>query len=176
MAVKTQQPKSRSKAPATAKKGTRAAKTSAAKTGGPVARRDGKAGTRGRAKRVGFVEDNELSARELRELERRVGDLNNRTRYLVVTVLGPGFVLYYNVSEDTYGWNEPSHATLFKRQEAAVAVQQLLGDSDTVTTGTVNARGQLVRKSVQLPKLSGSARVSSVGTPAKKPRKARAKR
>ncbi|HEY5955896.1 MAG TPA: hypothetical protein VIV60_05060 [Polyangiaceae bacterium] len=112
---------------------------------------------RGTASRRGFIEDNELSPGELRELERRVDDLNDRSRFMLVTMLGPGFVLYYNVSEDTYGWNDPAHATLFKRRPAASAIQQLLGENDAIVPCTVNARGELVKKSVKLPATKSKA-------------------
>lgn len=99
----------------------------------------------------GFGEDSELSPNQVRELERRIADLNCRTRYLIASVLDTDFVLYYNVSEDTYGWNDPSHATLFKRRRAAQTVLQLVGDKDIVAECCVNKRGQLIKKSVLLP-------------------------
>lgn len=99
----------------------------------------------------GFGEDSELSPSQARELERRIADLNCRTRYMIASVLDADFVLYYNVSEDTYGWNDPSHATLFKRRRAAQTILQLVGDKDIVVECCVNKRGQLIKKSVSLP-------------------------
>lgn len=98
-----------------------------------------------------FAEDADLTPAEVRELERRISDLDARTRYLIVSVLDPNFVLYYNVSEDTYGWNDPSHATLFKRRQAAQTILKLLGDRDTLVECEVKKGGQLIKKSIHLP-------------------------
>lgn len=73
--------------------------------------------------------DNELTPAQIRELRRRMADLDDVTRYLLVSRLGPRFALYYNVSDDVYVMNEPRHATLFKRRKAALAVKALLGGS-----------------------------------------------
>jgi hypothetical protein len=108
-------------------------------------------------------EEAELSPAQARELENRIKDLEDRSRYMLVSNLGPGFVLYYNVSEDTYGWNEPAHATLFKRREAAQAIQHLLGDKDRVVQCVVNKRGQLVKRSLGLTARALSTRVSTKG-------------
>ena len=105
-----------------------------------------------------FSEEPELSRAEARELERRVSDLNDRTRYMIVSVLDANFVLYYNVSEDTYGWNDPSHATLFKRRKAAQIILELVGDKDTLIACEVNKRGQLIKKTVSLPRSRGRAK------------------
>lgn len=69
----------------------------------------------------------ELTPAQLRELQRRVADLENPVRYLLVSEMGPGFALYYNLSEDVYAMNNPRGATLFKRLNAALAVKRLLG-------------------------------------------------
>lgn len=135
-----------------------------------VARSNAKASGRG------FTEDSELSPAQVRELERRIEDLNCRTRYLIVSVLDSDFVLYYNVSEDTYGWNDPSHATLFKRRRAAQTVLQLVGDKDIVVECCVNKRGQLIKKSVMLPHGNGHAAASKRSKRprlAEKPKRAR---
>lgn len=97
-------------------------------------------------------DDGDLSPAQRRELEKRIEDLHDRTRYLLASTLGPNFVLYYNLSEDTYGWNDPTHATLFKRRKAAQAVQQLLGDKDSIVECVVDKKGKLVAKSVAQPK------------------------
>lgn len=96
-------------------------------------------------------EEGELSPAQVRELEKRIQDLEDRTRYMLVSMLGPNFALYYNVSEDSYGWNDPTHATLFKRRKAAQAIQHLLGDRDSLVQCAVSKRGLLVRKSLVLP-------------------------
>jgi len=92
-----------------------------------------------------------LTRAQIRELDRRVKDSRDRTRYLLVSALTRRFVLYYNVSEDCYGQNDPRYATLFKRRAAAEAVGQQLGDRVQVVRCRVNNRGQLVLAS--LPKL-----------------------
>ena len=65
-----------------------------------------------------------LTRAQMRELDRRIKDSNDRTRYLLVSVMTPRFLLYYNVSEDSYGHNDPRYGTLFKRRHAAEAVRQ----------------------------------------------------
>lgn len=62
--------------------------------------------------------------------------------------LGPRFVLYYNVSEDTYGMSEPAHATVFKRRAAAVAVRKMLGGGVPIVQCDVDGHGQLVLNSL----------------------------
>ena len=67
-----------------------------------------------------------LRKAEVRELQRRLEDSRDPTRYLLVSAFGPRFKLYYNLSDDVFAINEPRCATLFKRREAALAVQRLL--------------------------------------------------
>ena len=92
-----------------------------------------------------------LTKAQMRELDRRIKDSRDRTRYLLVSALTRRFVLYYNVSDDCYGQNDPRYATLFKRRAAAEAICQQLGDRVRVVRCRVNNRGQLVVAS--LPKL-----------------------
>ena len=73
--------------------------------------------------------DDELTPAQIRELRRRMADLDDVTRYLLVSQMGPRFALYYNVSDDVYAMNDPRGATLFKRIKAALAVKALLGGS-----------------------------------------------
>jgi hypothetical protein len=73
--------------------------------------------------------DDELTPAQIRELRRRMADLDDITRYLLVSQMGPRFALYYNVSDDVYAMNDPRGATLFKRLKAALAVKALLGGS-----------------------------------------------
>jgi len=68
-----------------------------------------------------------LSRAQVRELRRRVADLDDPTRYLLVSRFGQRFALYYNVSDDVYSMNDPRGATLFKRRKVALAVKGLLG-------------------------------------------------
>lgn len=62
-------------------------------------------------------DDTALSKAETRELRRRLADLKDPVRYLIVASMAPGFVLYYNVADDVYALNDPCHATLFKRRK-----------------------------------------------------------
>lgn len=89
-----------------------------------------------------------LSAAQIRELRRRVKDIDDRTRYLLVSKFTPSFSLYYNVSDDTYVMNEPSSATLFKRRAAANAVQKLLGRGVQIVRCRVDRSGALVTNSL----------------------------
>jgi hypothetical protein len=73
--------------------------------------------------------DDELAPAQIQDLRRRMADLDDVTRYLLVSQMGPQFALYYNVSEDVYVMNDPRGATLFKRRKAALAVKALLGGS-----------------------------------------------
>jgi hypothetical protein len=73
--------------------------------------------------------DDELTPAQIRELRRRMADLDDVTRYLLVSHLGPRFALYYNVADDVYVMNNPRGGTLFKRRKAALAVKALLGGS-----------------------------------------------
>ena len=94
----------------------------------------------------------DLTRAQTRELDRRLADLHDRSRYLLVSRLGPRFALYYNVSEDTYGMNEPAHATLFKRRQAAAAIKRLLSKGIDLIRCRVDRRGKLVLRSVPWPK------------------------
>lgn len=70
-----------------------------------------------------------LTPGQMRELQRRVDDLHDDTRFLLVSKMTPRFALYYNVIDDVYVANNPKGATLFKRRRAAAAVKALLGTS-----------------------------------------------
>jgi hypothetical protein len=67
-----------------------------------------------------------LTRSQIRELGRRVSDLEDGTRYLLVSVFTTKHALYYDVSEDVFAMNAPSSGTLFKRRSAALAIQHLL--------------------------------------------------
>jgi hypothetical protein len=71
----------------------------------------------------------ELTSAQVRTLRRRIADLDDETRYLLVSRMAPRFDLYYNISDDVYVMNDPRYATMFKRRKAALAVKILLGDS-----------------------------------------------
>ena len=89
-----------------------------------------------------------LTRAQMRELDRRVKDLDDRTRYLLVSSFSRRFALYYNVSDDTYVMNAPAHATLFKRRAAAQAIRQMLGGRIAIAQCRVDRRGRLVLKSL----------------------------
>lgn len=98
-------------------------------------------------------EDEKLTASQARELQRRVTDLRDQTRYLLVSNMGPRFALYYNVSDDVYVMNDPRGATLFKRRNAALAVKALLGPRiRVIRCGSKRLNG------VQVPVLHGTPR------------------
>ena len=106
-----------------------------------------KHGKSGRAGPEAKPRDDTLTQAQLREIKRRVKDLEDRTRYLLVSRLGRRFALYYNVSEDTYAMNEPAFGTLFKRRAAALAVERLLGGHVQVVPCRVDRSGRLIQRS-----------------------------
>lgn len=65
---------------------------------------------------------------------------------MLVSEFSRRFILFYDVSSDTYAMNEPSRGTLFKRREAAENVKKLLGSNVTVVKFTTNG-GKLKRLS-----------------------------
>lgn len=88
-----------------------------------------------------------LTRNQLRELQSRIQDSADRTRYCLADVMTPRFILDDNVSEDDYGLKDPDYATLFKSRSAAAAVRALIG-----------ARIKIVRCRVNDPPGSGSER------------------
>lgn len=112
-------------------------------------------GRRGRPKPLGPVDNSDdwpLTKAEIRELDRRLADTRDRTRYLLTSVFGPRFALYYNVSGDMYGMNDPRYATLFKRRAAALEIKRLLGSGVQVLRCRVDRRDRLVLRSVPKPR------------------------
>lgn len=103
----------------------------------------------------------ELSKPQARALQRRVRDLDDRTRYLLVSVFTPRMVLYYNVSNDTFGMNDPSLGTLFKRRAAAIAIQRLLRTGIQVVKCLADRHDRVVKSS--LPRLRPHPRPLPVG-------------
>lgn len=73
------------------------------------------------------VEDWELSKAQIRELKRRVRDLDDPRRFVLASEFLPSFVLYYDVSNNLYVMNDLSAATVFKKRKAAMAIKALLG-------------------------------------------------
>jgi len=99
------------------------------------------------------VEDDSftLTAAQRRELDRRVKDAKDRNRFLLVSQISDRFTLYYSVSDDAWVANDPTYATLFKREKAAGVVKRLLGSSARIVRCRVDTRGRLVLTSVPLP-------------------------
>lgn len=76
---------------------------------------------------AGVARDPRLTSMQVREIKRRIADLDDPVRYLLASRMTPRFVLYYDLSDDTYILNDPRRATLFKRREVAESVRRLLG-------------------------------------------------
>lgn len=85
-----------------------------------------------------------LSPAQIRELRRRVRDLEDRTRYLIASVFIPrSFVLYYDVAGDTYLMNEPAGQLMKCR---------------------ITKRGKLVKSSlIAIPQLRRARRITMLG-------------
>ena len=86
-----------------------------------------------------------LTTEQVREIERRLKDLDDPTRYFLVSDFGAGFKLYYEISDGVYVMNELTKATLFKTREAALAVRSTLGPGiKLVRCRTTVTRGRRV--------------------------------
>ena len=92
-----------------------------------------------------------LSKSQIRELGRRLRDYRDPTRYLLSTVFTPKFVLYYNVSNDTFGMTNPDSGTLFKRRAAATAIRRLLRAGVQIVECRADRHGRVIKSS--LPRL-----------------------
>lgn len=110
-------------------------------------------------------EDWELSKSQLRELERRIRDMDDPRRYVLASEFAPKFVLYYEVSRDVYVMNELSAATVFKRRRAAVAIKALLGKGVRIVECLVSKKGKLKRVTPVRPRF-GSVRKAKGAEPA----------
>jgi hypothetical protein len=93
-------------------------------------------------------EDPPLTPAQRRALARHVKDVEDRTRYLLVSATLPGISLYYMVHDDTWSFDDPTSATLFKRRPAARAIQALLRPGVYVVPCEVDERGRLVLPSI----------------------------
>ncbi|MDH4166714.1 MAG: hypothetical protein OEV90_09940 [Gammaproteobacteria bacterium] len=93
-------------------------------------------------------EDPPLTPAQRRALDRHVKDMEDRTRYLLVSATLPGISLYYLVNEDSWAFDDPTTATLFKRRASAKAVQSLLRPGVFVVPCEVDDRGRLVLSSI----------------------------
>jgi len=81
-----------------------------------------------------------LTSAQKRELSRRAAFMRSPTRYLLVSDLGDGVSMFYDVSTDSYAWKNPAGGTLFKRREAAEAIRRLLRPGVLVVRCTVTRR------------------------------------
>ena len=96
----------------------------------------------------GDDEDPPLTPAQRRALERHVKDVEDRTRYLLVSATLPGISLYYMVQDDAWSFDDPTTATLFKRRPAARAIQALLRPGVYVVPCEIDDRGRLVLSSI----------------------------
>jgi len=101
-----------------------------------------------KTQRPGDDEDPPLTPAQRRALERHVKDVEDRTRYLLVSATLPGISLYYMVQDDSWSFDDPTTATLFKRRPAARAIQALLRPGVYVVPCQVDDRGRLVLQSI----------------------------
>ncbi len=101
-----------------------------------------------KTQRPGDDEDPPLTPAQRRALARHVKDVEDRTRYLLVSATLPGISLYYMVQDDSWSFDDPTAATLFKRRPAAKAIQALLRPGVYVVPCLVDDRGRLVLKSI----------------------------
>lgn len=76
--------------------------------------------------------------------------MDDRGRFLIVSVFHRRMVFYYDVSRDVWGMNDPTLGTVFKRRTAASAVQALLREGVRVVKCRVNGRNQVIKRSVTL--------------------------
>ena len=76
---------------------------------------------------AGPDDDLPLTPAQLREIRRRVADMRNPVRFILVSAMSPRFMLFYEVSNGTYVLNNPAGATLFKQRDVAEGVRRVLG-------------------------------------------------
>jgi hypothetical protein len=108
---------------------------------------------RGSGRVAGAPDDPPLIPAQVREIKRRVADLDDPVRYLLASRMAPRFVLYYNLSDDMYALNDPKGATLFKRRKAAESVKRLLGGRvRVIRCATRRRNGQRVPLLPALPR------------------------
>ena len=92
------------------------------------------------------ADESPLSREWEREIARRVRDFDDPLRYMLVSEFTRKFILYYNVTSDSFAMNDPALGTLFKRIQAAESVKKLLGRGVTVVKFTAKG-GKLKRLS-----------------------------
>lgn len=67
-----------------------------------------------------------LTEAQAAELHRRMAELDDPTRYLIVSAFSRKFVLYCEVQSNCYVMNRPADGTLFKSRDVAQAVLSVL--------------------------------------------------
>lgn len=97
---------------------------------------------------AGNDEEPPLTPAQRRALARHVKDMEDRTRYLLVSATLPGISLYYMVQDDSWSFDDPTTATLFKRRASAKAIQALLRPGVFVVPCQVDDRGRLALSSI----------------------------
>jgi hypothetical protein len=98
-----------------------------------------------RSKRVvSRDDDGDLTPGQIRELKRRVKDMDDPVRYLIVSEFSRRFILYYNASDDTFAHNNPAGGTLFKRRAAAESIRKLL--RSTVAIAKFSIKGKRLKR------------------------------
>ena len=85
-------------------------------------------------------DDWELTPGQIKELNRSIKDMDDPVRYLIVSEYGRRFILYYNVSDDTFAFNDPAGGTLFKRRAAAESVRKFLRSAVNIAKFSIKGR------------------------------------
>lgn len=118
----------------------------------PSSRKSTTGASKNPAPQVGEDDVEPLTPAQIKELERRIRDSRDPVRYMLVSEFTRRFILYYNVSDDTYVMNDPTGGTLFKRLKAARSVKKLLGSGTSIVKYTTE-RGRLKRLSPYRPRI-----------------------
>lgn len=71
-------------------------------------------------------DDPPISKKEIALLKKRCADLDDPTRYVIVSPFSRNFCLYYVPSDDVFAMNELREGSLFKRRSHAEALAKLL--------------------------------------------------
>jgi hypothetical protein len=88
-----------------------------------------------------------LTREQLRELRRRIKEMDDPVRYMVVSRLLPRWKLWFDVSDGNY-CSDIESGTLFKRREYAEAVRSALAEgrkSRDLLVAKVTTRGGKIR-------------------------------
>ncbi|OGQ12812.1 MAG: hypothetical protein A2138_01835 [Deltaproteobacteria bacterium RBG_16_71_12] len=94
-----------------------------------------------------------LPQRAIREIRRRVRDLDDPIRYVIVSAFTPRFILYFDVTSDSFVMNDLSGGTLFKRRAHAAAIAAVMRDGLQIVKVKVGRRGSLKALSPIKPRL-----------------------